>query len=165
MNHDIAIEPGLLGARRCSPQSSAANSARRAPSTLRTGPAIQQNRPHSFTDGQIGGNLPKMFALSIANPHTGPTGDGSAEAVRLLAEINEHTVLINLKEMDRPDSWAIALLIEAMQRIKAHGGSLVLFGIRDNVRRFFETTQLDQVFRIFATRGEALADQGRLSLP
>ena len=96
-----------------------------------------------------------------ASQVTPRAGERSGDVVRLPAEINERTVLINLNEMDHIDSWRIAPLLEAMQRIKAHGGNLVFFGIRDDLRRFFERARLDQVFRIFSTREEALADQGR----
>jgi anti-anti-sigma factor len=124
-------------------------------------PAIQHVRLPGFVEGRVGGDPPKIFELSIVNPETGLPGERSGDVVRLPAEINERTVLINLNEMDHIDSWRIALLLEAMQRIKAHGGDLVFFGIRDDLRRFFERARLDQVFRIFSTREEALADQGR----
>jgi anti-sigma B factor antagonist len=81
--------------------------------------------------------------------------------MRLPAEINDRAVLINLEELTGIDSRGIALFIEAAQRIAAQGGSLALFGIHDDLRRVFKMTLLDQVFRIFSTREEALADTGR----
>lgn len=83
----------------------------------------------------------------------------SGTPVNLPAEFNDRTILINLNGVTNINSWGIALFIEAMERITAHGGNLVLFGLCDNVRRIFETARLDQVFHIYSTREEALAAQ------
>jgi anti-anti-sigma factor len=103
--------------------------------------------------------LPEILELSITNPRAGFTDERSSVTVELPAEFDEQTVLINLNQVARIDSWGLALFIEIMQRITAHGGNLALFGIQGNVRRVFETTRLDQVFRIFSTREEALANR------
>jgi anti-anti-sigma factor len=79
------------------------------------------------------------------------------------AQLNEHTVLINLSNISQIDSWGLAFFFEAMQHIRANGGKLALFGVRDSVRQIFETARLDQVFTIFPTREEALADPARLA--
>jgi anti-anti-sigma factor len=69
----------------------------------------------------------------------------------------EQTVFIDLEHVTRITSSWIALFMESMQRINAHGGSLVLIGVHEEVRRIFETAQLDKVFRIFPTREAAIA--------
>ena len=83
---------------------------------------------------------------------------------RVPTEIRERTVLIDLHEVTSVDSTGLALFMEAMQGISARGGHLVLFGVRDEVRRVFETAKLDRVFHIFASREEALADQASFGL-
>jgi len=96
------------------------------------------------------------FDLLMTTTHPESADEGAGEVVRVPAEFTERTVLIDLNEVTKIDSWGIALFIEALHRITAHGGNLVLIGIRDDVRRVFETAKLDQVFRICSTREEAL---------
>ena len=86
-----------------------------------------------------------------------------SDVVQVPAALNGRTVLIDLNDVTRIDSWGIALFIEALQRITARGGNLVLIGIHDDVRRVFKTAKLDQVFHICSSREEALAESGRLS--
>jgi anti-anti-sigma factor len=69
----------------------------------------------------------------------------------------EQTVFIDLQHVTEITSSGIALFMESTQRINAHGGSLVLIGVRDEVRRVFETARLDKVFRIFPSREAAIA--------
>lgn len=102
---------------------------------------------------------PEILELSITNPRAGFTDERSGVTVGMPGEFAEQTVLINLNQVTSIDSWGLALFVEMMQRITAHGGNLVLFGIQDNVRHVFEMTRLDQVFRIPSTREEALANQ------
>lgn len=104
-------------------------------------------------------NLTNFFELSMANPRAELRDERSMAVANLPAEFNEHTVLVNLNGVTSINSRGIALFMEAMQHITEHGGNLVLFGVRDDVRRVFETTRLDQVFHIYSTREEALADQ------
>lgn len=96
----------------------------------------------------------------MANPRLELNEERGGAVVNLPAEFNERTVLVNLDGVTSINSWGIAIFMEALQRITEHGGNLVLFGIRDDVRRIFETTRLDQVFHIYSTREEALADRG-----
>jgi anti-sigma B factor antagonist len=65
-------------------------------------------------------------------------------------------VLIDLTGVSYIDSSGIAVLIDAMQRIHAHGGQLALFGMRENVRGVFEIARLDQIFRIFPDKDAAV---------
>lgn len=80
----------------------------------------------------------------------------------------EQTVFVDLEHVGGITSAWIALFMESMQRINAHGGSLVLIGVREEVRRVLETARLDKVFRIFPTREAAIAsgcfvDRGAVS--
>src|SRR6187401_3329708 len=72
----------------------------------------------------------------------------------------EQTVFIDLQHVTKITSSSIALFMESMQRINTHGGSVVLIGVCEEVRRVFETAQLDKVFRIFPTREAAIASGG-----
>jgi len=97
----------------------------------------------------------------MTTSHPESADEWAGEVVRVPAEFAERTVIIDLNEVTRIDSWGIALFIEAMHRISAHGGNLVLVRIQEDVRRLLETAKLDQVFHICATREEALAEYCR----
>ncbi len=77
--------------------------------------------------------------------------------VTVPVEFGERCLLIDLTELTKIDSWGLAIFIEAMRRVTSLGGDLVIFGIRENVLRIFETSKLDSVFQICSTREEALA--------
>src|SRR5260221_4843597 len=107
---------------------------------------------------------PKILELSMVNPRLDLVDERSGKVVRLPSEMSGSNLLINLTKMTL-DSWGIALSIVAMQQITSRGGNVALFGIREDVRRVFESIQLDKVFRIFPTREEALAHQGLFPWP
>ncbi len=65
-------------------------------------------------------------------------------------------VFIDMTGVSYIDSSGLAVLIDAMQRIHAYGGELLLFGIRENVRHIFEIARLDLVFKIFTDKAAAL---------
>lgn len=101
-------------------------------------------------------------AFEVSTAHAELAKEEASNLVIVPAELNDRTILVNFEEVTRIDSEAIAFFMEAMLRIMARGGNLALVGVRENVRRFFETARLDQVFPIYSTREEALADPGRV---
>jgi len=100
---------------------------------------------------------PQPFDLLMVTTHPDSPDEGAGDVVTVPAEFGERSVLIDLSEVTRIDSWGLALFVEAMHRITALGGRLVIFGIRENILRVFETAKLDHVFHICCTREEALA--------
>ena len=110
-----------------------------------------------------------MNRLSSSLPVTPPSrtelaGQPSGATPRLSFETREQTVFIDLQNVTNITSSGIAFFMESMHRISADGGSLVLIGVREEVRRVFETARLDRVFRIFSTREEALASYHDLTV-
>jgi anti-sigma B factor antagonist len=55
------------------------------------------------------------------------------------------------------DSAGMAALILAMQEVEAYGGKFILTGLSETIRSIFETSRLDQIFRIFPDVDAALA--------
>jgi anti-anti-sigma factor len=115
------------------------------------------NTNHHKTIQRINPAQPQPFNLLMTTSHPNSAGEFAGEVVPVPAEFTERTVLIDLNEVTRIDSWGLALFMEAMQRITAYGGSLVLIRIHEDVRRVLEAAKLDQVFHICANREEALA--------
>ena len=110
-----------------------------------------------------------MNRLSSSLPVTRPSRtelirQSSGAAPRLSFGTREQTVFIDLQNVTNITSSGIAFFMESMHRIAADGGSLVLIGVREEVRRVFETARLDRVFRIFSTREEALASRHDLTV-
>ena len=65
-------------------------------------------------------------------------------------------IVIDLADVSYVDSSGLALFIDALQRVQAYGGQLVLSALRDNVKMVFEIARLDQVFKIYPTQGDAV---------
>jgi anti-anti-sigma factor len=106
----------------------------------------------------------QVFNLLMTTTHPDSSEQWAGEVVGVPAEFKERMVLVDLNEVTSIDSWGLAIFMEAMRRITALGGNLVLIRIHDNVRRVLETAKLDHIFEIFSTREEALAEHGWLPL-
>jgi anti-sigma B factor antagonist len=66
-------------------------------------------------------------------------------------------VLVDLSGVKHMDSTGLAALIDAHQAVQERRGRLALVIGSEPVRRTIEVRGLDRLFRIFATRDEALA--------
>ena len=66
------------------------------------------------------------------------------------------TVLVDLCEATFVDSTTLGALMGAVKRLRPEGGELAISCSDPNIRRVFEITLLDRVFRIFPTPGEGL---------
>jgi anti-sigma B factor antagonist len=58
-------------------------------------------------------------------------------------------LLVDLSRVTYLDSSGLAVLIDAMQKVKKYGGTFGIVGMQESVRSIFEIAKLDQVFRIF----------------
>ncbi len=66
-------------------------------------------------------------------------------------------LLVDLSDVSYIDSSGLAVLLNGMQNVEAYGGKLFLIGPGDSVRIIFETSKLDQVFRIVSSLDAAEA--------
>lgn len=80
-------------------------------------------------------------------------------ATNLLALIKDkpEKLVIDLSKVSYIDSSGLAVLIEGMREVEAYCGKLYLVGMQETVRVIFETSRLDQVFRIRRNVADALA--------
>jgi len=69
-------------------------------------------------------------------------------------------IVIDLSRATYIDSAGVAALILAMQEVEAYGGKFFLSGLQETLRLIFETSRLDQTFRIFPDVDAALAASG-----
>jgi anti-sigma B factor antagonist len=82
---------------------------------------------------------------------------GFAAQMRKLIKNKPEKLVIDLSSVSYIDSSGLAILIEGMQEIEAYRGTLYLAGMTESVRTIFETSRLDQVFRIRKNVAEALS--------
>jgi anti-sigma B factor antagonist len=80
-----------------------------------------------------------------------------ASELRALIKDKPEKLVIDLSKVSYIDSSGLAVLIDGMQKLEAYRGKLYLVGMQETVRVIFETSRLDQVFRIQRNVAAALA--------
>ena len=86
--------------------------------------------------------------------HVSPIVTASLTA---MIEKKPERMVIDLSDVTYIDSAGLAALIQAMQKVEAYGGKILLAGLQETVRSIFEISRLDQVFQIFPDADTALA--------
>jgi anti-sigma B factor antagonist len=66
-------------------------------------------------------------------------------------------LVVDLSQVSYIDSSGLAVLLEGMQNVEFYGGKLYLIGLQESLRTIFETSRLNQAFRIFPNIESALA--------
>ena len=66
-------------------------------------------------------------------------------------------IVVNLEEVEFIDSTGLGVLVGALKRMRARGGSLSLVCHQEGLLRVFTITGLVKVFAIYATVDEATA--------
>lgn len=72
-----------------------------------------------------------------------------------LVAAGSHRVIVNLEGVDFLDSTGLGVLVGALKRVKAHGGSLSLICTQEKILKIFEITGLTKVFDIYPSEDEA----------
>jgi anti-sigma B factor antagonist len=86
--------------------------------------------------------------------HSSP---GIATQLRTVSKDKPEKLVVDLSNVPYIDSSGLAVLINAMQKVEAYRGKLYLVGMQEAVRLIFETSRLDQAFRIRRDVAAALA--------
>ena len=66
-------------------------------------------------------------------------------------------IVVNLQDVSYIDSSGIGTLVEVLRRARGFGGKLVLCCVNDRVYNMLEITKLNNIFTIYPTEAEALA--------
>jgi anti-sigma B factor antagonist len=82
---------------------------------------------------------------------------GMAQELGALIDQKPRKLIVDLSKVSYIDSSGLAVLIEGMQEVEAYRGKLYLVGLQEKVRVIFESTRLDQAFRILPDVDTALA--------
>jgi anti-sigma B factor antagonist len=75
---------------------------------------------------------------------------------RLVEAASTPKLLLDFVNVDHMTSAALGMLINVDKSIKSKNGQLRLSNIKPQIMEVFVTTKLNKVFKIFATRPEAL---------
>lgn len=66
-------------------------------------------------------------------------------------------ILVDFSETGYVDSSGLGALVSLNKRLREAGGELRLTALNEDMRTLFELTRLDTLFRLYASRAEALA--------
>jgi len=64
-------------------------------------------------------------------------------------------IVLNMTEIDFLDSTGLGAIVSSLKRLDGNG-SLVLCGLSDMVRKVFEITRMDKIFKIVPTEDAAI---------
>ena len=79
------------------------------------------------------------------------------QAVLDEVELGARRILIDFTETGYVDSSGLGALVSLNKRVREVGGELRLAALNEDMRTLFELTRLDTLFRLYASRAEALA--------
>jgi len=76
----------------------------------------------------------------------------------LLKTYNPKRFVLNLTDVPYMDSSAIAVLVEALQKLRKTGGKIYLTNLQPRVRGLLEIARLDSIFVLVKDEDEALQE-------
>ena len=76
--------------------------------------------------------------------------------LEMLNQRQPKRLILNLAQVPYMDSSAIAVLVEALQKLRKIGGKLYLTNLQPRVKGLLEIARLDTIFVLAATDDEAL---------
>jgi anti-sigma B factor antagonist len=79
--------------------------------------------------------------------------------LELLANHAPKKLVLNLAQVPYMDSSAIAVLVEALQRIRKNGGRIFLTDLQPRVKGLLEIARLDSIFIVCKDEADALSRQ------
>ena len=80
--------------------------------------------------------------------------------LEFLERMHPKKLIVNLNQVPYMDSSAIAVLVEALQKIRRAGGQIYLTNLQPRVHGLLEIARLSNFFNILPTEEEALAQAG-----
>ena len=67
-------------------------------------------------------------------------------------------LVLNLEKVPYVDSSAIAVMVEALQKLRKAGGKVYLTNLSPRVKGLLEIARLDSIFKVVASEAEATAE-------
>jgi anti-sigma B factor antagonist len=97
-----------------------------------------------------------IFSVSVAGEVDLATAPELKEALGEVVSSGASGVLVDLSNATFIDSTTLGVLMGAVKRLRPAGGELVIACHDANIRKIFEITLLDRVFKIYETPGPAV---------
>jgi len=97
-----------------------------------------------------------IFSVSVAGEVDLATAPELKEALGEVVSSGAVGVLVDLSNATFIDSTTLGVLMGAVRRLRPAGGELVIACADANIRKIFEITLLDRVFKIYDTPGTAV---------
>jgi anti-sigma B factor antagonist len=97
-----------------------------------------------------------IFSVSVAGEVDLATAPELKEALGEVVSSGASGVLVDLSNATFIDSTTLGVLMGAVKRLRPAGGELVIACHDANIRKIFEITLLDRVFKIYDTPGPAV---------
>ncbi len=79
------------------------------------------------------------------------------EAIVAAVDRGHHRLIIDVQKVDFLDSTGLGVLVGALKRVRADGGSLDIVCTQERILKIFEITGLDKVFGLHETVDAARA--------
>jgi anti-sigma B factor antagonist len=79
------------------------------------------------------------------------------ESIVTAVDAGHTRLIIDVRKVDFLDSTGLGVLVGALKRVRADGGSLDIVCTQERILKIFEITGLDKVFGLHATIDEARA--------
>ena len=79
------------------------------------------------------------------------------EVLALLTDTSVKKLVLNLAEVPYMDSSAIAVLVEALQKLRKIGGKICLTNLQPRVKGLLEIARLDSIFVLAKDEADALS--------
>ena len=77
--------------------------------------------------------------------------------LNMLTQKSVKRLILNLSQVPYMDSSAIAVLVEALQKLRPTGGRVMLVDLQPRVKGLMEIARLDTIFVLAASEQQALA--------
>ncbi len=114
--------------------------------------------------------IPAAAAVTTWSPARGSIPRANPSLLRsvvrsicvLLELLHKHEpkrLVLNLSQVPYMDSSAIAVLVEALQKIRKSGGRIFLTDLQPRVKGLLEIARLDSIFVVAKDEAEAMAKQ------
>ena len=87
------------------------------------------------------------------NAHTVRQFEGALEA---LVQEGRFTILLDCKLLSYISSAGLGAIMGLIETVRENGGDILLCNLQKNVFEIFDTLGFTQLYRVFATEGEAL---------
>jgi anti-anti-sigma factor len=78
------------------------------------------------------------------------------EALEALVHAGRFTILLDCGFLNYISSAGLGAIMGLIETVRANGGDILLCNLQKNVHEIFDTLGFTQLYRVFATQGEAL---------